>query len=381
MTTARFALPAAAGIVCAGLSACGPVSAAPASPAQAASPMSASGSAASSPRAVSAAPPMPAALQQEGQYAGVSNGPGSYLLQAMPAGAVSFRRGPGGQLHAQVDMFGLTPGSSHAVSAAGAAGPAVQFPVLTAGPGGQADATLTAGSGTRRLPPGSRLVVRLGTGGTDPLAAEPIAESPVLPPHPPAGSVFPLHAVTAVPGGGITGRPAGSATITYNPVTQTLTVTVTASALTPGPHAAHIHQGTCRNQGPVAYMLADFTADANGNINHETRTVAGVTSIPGPGAWYLNLHQGGAAQIIAAGAPTPVFRPLLCADITSVAMASGSPSPAPPASAVPASAPGAPSASGTGSAQPALPGTASPGATATGTATAPAIPSLQPTHW
>ncbi len=62
-------------------------------------------------------------------------------------------------------------------------------------------------------------------------------------------------------------------------------------------------------------MLMDFTANRLGQILHETRTVAGVTSpVPATG-WYLNLHQGDSNTILANGQPTIAFRPLLCANI------------------------------------------------------------------
>ena len=134
--------------------------------------------------------------------------------------------------------------------------------------------------------------------------------------------------------------------ITFDAAAQTLTVVVTASGLTPGPHAAHIHLGSCQNQGPVKYMLPDFEADAHGDINGQARVIHGVASVPGPGSWYLNLHQGGMSQILADGAPTLAFRPMLCTDITSFAAAG-----APPA--MPGSEPGSPS----------------------------AAPAVQPTHW
>jgi CHRD domain len=111
------------------------------------------------------------------------------------------------------------------------------------------------------------------------------------------------------------GTPAGAASVAYSPTAQTLTVTVTASGVTPGNHAAHIHLGSCQSQGAVQYMLMDFTADTAGQISNETRTVTGVTSgIPATG-WYLNLHQGTSANILKNGAPTIWFRPLLCANI------------------------------------------------------------------
>jgi hypothetical protein len=247
--------------------------------------------------------------------AGFSTGPGSYILQAMPTGMVWIERGTHGHLQARVQVFGLTPGSSHQVSIDGPLGRPVLFPVLTADAAGQANTTLTSIDGAGWLRPLSRFVIRLGNASGDPLAAEPIAESTVLPPRPGAGST--LQAVTAE--GARLARPAGQATITYNAAAQTLTVTLTASSLNPGPHAAHIHLGSCQNQGGVKYMMADFTADADGTIAHQTRVITGVTSVPGPGNWYLNLHQGGMNQILAHGVPTLSFRPMLCADLTTFA--------------------------------------------------------------
>jgi hypothetical protein len=254
--------------------------------------------------------------------AGVSTRPGSYSLQPMPTGTVWIGRAHG-HLQARVDMFGLTPGSSHQVTIDGPLGHPVRFPALTANSVGQADVTLTSVSRAGWLPPLSRFVIRLGDAGGDPLAAEPIAETSALPVRPGPGSVFAFHAVTFGANGVSLGRPAGRTAITYNASAQTLTVSVTASGLNPGPHAAHIHLGSCQNQGAVKYMLADFIADGNGDIINQTRVVTGVTSIPGPGNWYLNLHQGGMNQILANGAPTLSFRPMLCTDITSFAVTGG----------------------------------------------------------
>ena len=71
-----------------------------------------------------------------------------------------------------------------------------------------------------------------------------------------------------------------------------------ASGLTPGAHAAHIHVGSCQSQGAVQYMLMDFTANADGQIVNQTRTVTDVTTpLPATG-WYLNLHQGNSGNIL-----------------------------------------------------------------------------------
>ena len=151
-----------------------------------------------------------------------STGTGSYVLHGMPAGTVTLSSGQGGQVTAKVNVFGLTPGSSHDVSIDGASG-VVHFPVLTANSAGQADATLTSTDLAGRLPAGGRFVVRLGSGGSaGALAAEPIATSGVLPRHLEGAEEFTFHAA------GGDSRPSGRATISYNATAQTLSVTVSA---------------------------------------------------------------------------------------------------------------------------------------------------------
>ena len=174
-----------------------------------------------------------------------------------------------------------------------------QLGTLTANGVGQADVTLPAGSAGDD----SRLVILDGAAGTSPIAKTSRLDD--------GDSVHLLHAVEAGAGQPLSGR----ATVTYDPGAQTITVTVTATGLTPGMHAAHIHVGSCQAQGPVQYMLMDFTADANGNITDQTRTLTGITSVMLNGGWYLNLHQGDMNNIVANGQPTINFRPLLCANI------------------------------------------------------------------
>ena len=122
---------------------------------------------------------------------------------------------------------------------------------------------------------------------------------------------YPVHAVE--PGRGVI-KP-GSATIVYNPGAKTISVTVNATGLTPGAHAAHIHVGSCQQQGAVLYMLKDFTANSRGVISNETRTATGVNAVELSGGWYLNLHQGNSNNILSNGQPTINFRPLECANI------------------------------------------------------------------
>ncbi len=314
-------------------------------------------------------------------------------------------------------LSGLTPGSAHDVAIVGPSGgsPVVRFPVLAADSAGRVSTTLTAVDTVSKLRPGSRFVIRLGataegpgksstaaegpgaaTSGGDPMAQQPIAETAVLPVHLSPIAAFPFRAVTA--GNGLA-QPAGRTTITYNAAMRTLTISVTASGLTPGAHAAHIHLGSCQSQGPVKYMLADFVADASGDIANQTRVVTDVASVPGPGVWYLNLHLGGMNQILANGAPTLYFRPMLCTNITSFATVGGpaSPSASPrpsgsPAMTMPASTPTAspiPSMAPSSSPTPRYPSTppSTPTASPSSSPSAPTssspspIPTGQPSHW
>jgi hypothetical protein len=233
-------------------------------------------------------------------------------LRAMPRGTVSFGRNRG-LLTVRAVLSGLTPGSSHAVIVRVPGRlRAVQFSTLTASSVGQASATLRS-SFAGRLTSGSQLVVRMGAGSSS-LDRSPIAVTGRL--RHPAGRTHLLTAVEVTPRGFSYGTPSGHATISYSARRRTLTVTVSASGVTPGPHAAHIHLGSCLSQGPVKYMLRDLVADHRGRIVHAVRVFTNVAApIPARG-WYLNIHQGNSGNIqFRNGQPTIFFRPLLCADI------------------------------------------------------------------
>jgi Cu/Zn superoxide dismutase len=232
-------------------------------------------------------------------------------LQAMPQGTATFGWNAEGQLTVQVNASGLTPGSWHGVELTAPGGAVItQFGVLAANGAGQAQATLTS-TDTTPVPPGSHLVILLD-GQMGAIASVPIAQTPAIA----SGQLsYSLQPAESGPTGTSYGTPQGWATVAYNPQARTITVTLTASGLTPGAHAAHIHVGSCASQGPVQYMLMDFTANGQGRIVSQTRTVTGVTSpVPATG-WYLNLHQGNSNNILANGQPTVNFRPLLCANI------------------------------------------------------------------
>jgi hypothetical protein len=180
---------------------------------------------------------------------------------------------------------------------------------LTANGTGRASGTLLNTPDTK-LNAASRIVILNGTDGT-PVGNEPIARSGEL------GSASPSTKLTALevtPGGKSLGTPAGHAVVDYNPVSKRLSVTITATGLTPGLHAAHVHVGSCASQGGVLYMLMDLKANAHGKIS-QTKVVTGVNApLPATG-WYLNLHQGNSNTILNNGMPTIAFRPLLCSNI------------------------------------------------------------------
>ncbi len=75
--------------------------------------------------------------------------------------------------------------------------------------------------------------------------------------------------------------------------------------LAPGTwHPAHIHDGRCAAQGPMAYALPALKADAEGRaVLHAT--LSGVTRI---GRWYVSVHHG-------PGLAGPGAAPLTCGDV------------------------------------------------------------------
>ena len=236
----------------------------------------------------------------------------SLRLRAMPRGTVTFGR-RAGRLTVRAVMTGLTPGSEHGVHLLlpGTHAGVVRFSPLPASAAGRTRATLHSHF-TGPMPRGSRLVIRMGTGDGR-VARKAIARTRLLR----RGGPGPhrLIAVEIGRGGANWGTPRGRAAISYDARRRTLTVTVQASGLTPGPHAAHIHLGSCQSQGPVKYMLADLVANRHGRIAHAVRVFTHVTApIPAHG-WYLNIHQGNSGDILRNGQPTILFRPLLCANI------------------------------------------------------------------
>src|SRR5215831_10223194 len=256
--------------------------------------------------------------------------PGVLHLGGMPAGVVRVWRNQQGRLEARLAVYGLTPGSSHNASIDGPRStpltPEVAFPAFTADSMGWANVTLTATRSTGPLASGSRFSIRLGSYASNAAKNQPaeelIAGSDLLPASP-QGVLSGLHPRSFGATGSYQGRLHGWAKIAYSPNTQTLSVTVTAYGLAPGAHAAHVHLGSCQQQGAVKYMLMDFQASSDGSIIDQTRTVKPVTPAPPHTGWYLNLHLGNGGGILAKGMPTLNFRPELCGDVTGAATSQG----------------------------------------------------------
>jgi Cu/Zn superoxide dismutase len=92
--------------------------------------------------------------------------------------------------------------------------------------------------------------------------------------------------------------PAGSATLSWTPQDQALTVKISLQGLVPQTsHPAHIHKGSCQHAGAALYTLPTLKADAHGNAS-TTVVIKGVAQgIPASG-WYINVHNGPALNTI-----------------------------------------------------------------------------------
>jgi hypothetical protein len=92
-------------------------------------------------------------------------------------------------------------------------------------------------------------------------------------------------------------NPTGKASLSWNPVTKILQVTLSLTGLAPNSkHPGHIHLGNCQQSpnGQKVYALTDVQADGQGNSTKETATtkINGVAKgIPATG-WFVNVHNG-----------------------------------------------------------------------------------------
>ena len=103
--------------------------------------------------------------------------------------------------------------------------------------------------------------------------------------------------------------PHGTATISWDPTKQGLTVKISLIGLAPtSTHPANIHSGSCVKQGPVVYPLQNVVADARG-VGTSTTTINNVAKIPASG-WYIIVHNGPTLS------PGDQFLPIVCSNLT-----------------------------------------------------------------
>jgi hypothetical protein len=230
-------------------------------------------------------------------------------LSPMPQGTLTFGRDSKRHVDVTVNVFGLTPGSSHQVRLMKGHRTVATFSPLTANSTGQAKEMLGSDySGTTE----SMQVAILEGHGSDPVALSEIARTGK---YASTKHTYRLTPVEMGAKGKNWGTPKGSAVIAYNRTARTIAVTVNASGFEPGKHAAHIQLGSCAAQGAMERTLIDFTANAKGQIVKQTRMITGVTAAPPATGWYVSLHEGNSSNILSNGRPTINFRPLLCGNI------------------------------------------------------------------
>jgi Cu/Zn superoxide dismutase len=233
-------------------------------------------------------------------------------LSPMPQGTIAFGKDSKGHIDVTVNAFGLTPGSSHEVRLMKGHRAVATFSTLTANSMGQVKDETLGSDYSGAL--GSMQVAMLEGNGGDTVALTEIARTAS---YASTRHAYPLISAETGAKGKSWGTPKGSAVIAYSRTAKMIMVTVNASGFAPGMHAAHIHLGSCDAQGPVLDTLADFNANAKGQIVKETRMITDVTAVPPATGWYLNLHQGNSSNIMSNGRPTINFRPLACANIVS----------------------------------------------------------------
>jgi len=93
-----------------------------------------------------------------------------------------------------------------------------------------------------------------------------------------------------------------------------LIVAITLNGLVPNStHISHIHDGSCKTQGKVAFMLKPTVADASG-VGHSTTNIplSSITTVANKGPLYVNVHFGGTMEALAT---QPGFDSIACGDV------------------------------------------------------------------
>lgn len=114
----------------------------------------------------------------------------------------------------------------------------------------------------------------------------------------PSASASPTVGSTTTAVAHLTHQPTGTADLSWDPGSKTLTVKIALTGLAPNStHPAHIHSGTCATGGTAIYPFnPDLAADAKGNVT-TTQTFQNVTGgIPSNG-WFINVHNAPGGDI------------------------------------------------------------------------------------
>ena len=246
----------------------------------------------------------------------------SFTLDNVPSGtAVLTWDEKTRRVSVKLDAYGFTPNSAHAVhitdsKCVGKQGaPRFTFSDVTADGAGALSTEVTASEpAPKGIPSGMELdlhLVSTADSGKGPdTGSIPIACTDI--PTTTASRI----AVRLYPFPGQ--KPAATATVAYEQGAKMLTVHLTGFGLAPkSTHAADIALGSCMKQGNGKYALKEAVGDSQGRID-VTTTLTGVDAVPPKVSWYLLVHEGARSEIGSSIALEPLFRPILCADLTRV---------------------------------------------------------------
>lgn len=103
--------------------------------------------------------------------------------------------------------------------------------------------------------------------------------------------------------------PSGEVTLKWMPQNKQLAVTIEMTGLAPNStHPAHIHVGSCNENGAILYMLRNVVANSGGNAIVTTMISNVQRGIPARG-WSINVHNGPGLS------PAEQFIPIACGNV------------------------------------------------------------------
>jgi len=242
-------------------------------------------------------------------------GPVTVTLKHGPQGQATLTFDAGSKtLTVEIKLSGLAPNSAHpnhihSGSCTNQGGVAYPLNAITADAHGNADTTTTVSNVKEAAIPASGWYVNVhnGPGLSSADQFEPIVCGDVANASGASNVTVPL--IQGPPGQPGSPDQRASGTVVLSIENGSLKVVLDVTGLAPGSaHAAHIHSGSCENQGAIVYPLDPLAADANGHAT-ETKVIANVTSISS-GLWYLNVHKG-----VAVATGSTVNDPILCGNV------------------------------------------------------------------